>query len=64
MKDIKIFLEKKKKKGNSKVKNVTRISQKMKKIDWLSTEKNIIKCKKSFIIITRKYFNLKNFATF
>ena len=32
-----------KKKSNNMVLNVTRISQKMKKINWLSTEKNITK---------------------
>ena len=42
VKDIKIFLKKKKKKSNNMVVNVTKISQKMKKINWLSTEKNII----------------------
>ena len=42
MKDIKIFLKKKKKKSSKMVMNITKISQKMKKIDWLSIEKNII----------------------
>ena len=42
VKDIKNFLKKKKKKINNMVVNVTKISQKMKKINWLSTEKNII----------------------
>ena len=42
MKDIKIFLEKKKKKCNNMVVSVTKISRKMKKIKSLSTEKNII----------------------
>ena len=42
VKDIKIFL-KKKKKINDMVVNVTKIFQKMKKINWLSIEKYIIK---------------------
>ena len=43
--------------------NVTKISQKMKKINWLSIEKNILKNeKKHFITIVRKYFNLENFT--
>ena len=37
-----IFLKKKKKKSNNMVVNVTKISQKIKKINWLSKEKNII----------------------
>ena len=41
VKDIKILLKKKKKKSNNMVVNVTNISQKMKKINWLSIEKNI-----------------------
>ena len=40
--DIKIFLKKKKKKSNNMVVNVTKISQKIKKINWLSIGKNII----------------------
>ena len=43
-----IFLKRKKKKSNNMVMNVTKISQKMKKIIWLSIEK------KHFIIIIRK----------
>ena len=42
VKDIKIFIKKEKKKSNNMVVNVTKISQKMKKINWLSIEKNII----------------------
>ena len=41
MKDIKIFLKKKKKKGTNMVVNVTKISQKMKNNSLLSKEKNI-----------------------
>ena len=43
MKDIKVFLKKKKKKSDNIVINVTKIFQKMKKINWLSIEKVIIK---------------------
>ena len=43
MKDIKVFLKKKKKKVDNIVVNVTKIFQKMKKINWLSIEKDIIK---------------------
>ena len=52
MKDIKIFLKKKKKKSNNMVVNVTKLSQKMKKINWLCIEK---------ILQNEKF--LENFAT-
>ena len=42
-KDIKIFLKKKKKNSNNMVMKVKKISQKMKNINWLSVDKNIIK---------------------
>ena len=42
VKDIKIFLQKKKKKSDCIVVNVTKISQKMKNKSLLSIEKNII----------------------
>ena len=42
VKDIKIFLKKKKWKSNNMVINVTKISQKMKKKSLLSIEKNIM----------------------
>ena len=51
LKDIKIFLKKKKKKSNNMVENVTKISQKIKKINWLSIEKILQNEKKHFIII-------------
>ena len=51
LKDIKIFLKKKKKKSNNMVKNVTKISQKIKKVNWLSVEKILQNEKKHFIII-------------
>ena len=41
LKDIKIFLKKKKKKSGNMVVNVTKIYLKMKKINWLSMEKNV-----------------------
>ena len=41
LKDIKIFLKKKKKKSDNMVVNVTKIYLKMKKINWLSMEKNV-----------------------
>ena len=47
VKDIKVFLRKKKKKSNNAVMNYTKISQKMKNKSLLSIEKNIIKSKKS-----------------
>ena len=47
VKDIKVFLRKKKKKSNNAVVNYTKISQKMKNKSLLSIEKNIIKSKKS-----------------
>ena len=42
MKDIKIFLKKKKKNSNNMVMNVTKISQKAKNKSLLTIEKNII----------------------
>ena len=39
MKDIKIFLKRKMKKSNNMVVIVTKISQKMKKVNWLSIKK-------------------------
>ena len=46
MKDIKIFLKKKKKKSENMVVNVTKISQKMKNKSLLSTEKSLYNYKK------------------
>ena len=64
LRDIKIFLKKKKKKIDNMVANAPKIFQKMKKINWLSIEQNIIKCeKKHFITIIRKHFNLENFLS-
>ena len=47
MEDIKIFLKKKKKKRDTMIKNITKISQKVRKIIWLSIETNIIECEKT-----------------
>ena len=55
-KDIKIFQKKKKKKSDNMVVNVTKISQKMNNKSLLSIEKILQNEKKSYIIITRKYF--------
>ena len=57
MKDIKIFLKKKKKKSNNMVINVTKISQKMKSINWLRTEK--MRMKKKILD-----YNLQNSTTY
>ena len=46
VKDIKIFLRKKKKKSNNMIVNVTKISQKIKNKSLLSIEKNIIEREK------------------
>ena len=46
VKDINIFLKKKKKKSGNMVVNVTKISQKMKNKSLLSKEKNIIEREK------------------
>ena len=56
MEDIKVYLRKKKKKSNNEVVNNTKIFQKMKKICWLSIEKND---KMTLIIIIREYFFIK-----
>ena len=61
MKDIKIFPKEKKEKSNNMIVNVVKISQKMKKINWLGIEKNVIKREKHFSVIIRKYFNLEHF---
>ena len=42
--------------------NVITISEKMKKINWLGIETNIIKWEKKIVIIIRKFINLENFA--
>ena len=42
VKDVKIFLKKKKKKSNNVDMNVTKISQKVKTIKWLNIEKDNI----------------------
>ena len=47
VKDIKIFLKKKKKKSNNMAVNVTKMSQKKKKINYFSIEKNTLKEKKN-----------------
>ena len=56
MEDIKVYLRKKNKKSNNEVVNNTKIFQKMKKICWLSIEKND---KMTLIIIIREYFFIK-----
>ena len=43
MKDIKVFLKKKKKQSNKMVRNNTKNCQKMKNKGWLGMRKNIIK---------------------
>ena len=60
MKDIKIFLKRRKKSCNMVLK-VKKISQKMKTESLLNKEKSITEWEKCFII--RKYLNLDNFAT-
>ena len=44
--------------------NVTKISQKMKKINWLSIEENITEGEKISYYNYKKHFNLGNFASF
>ena len=61
--DAKIFLKKKKKKRNNIIVNVKKISQKRKNKSLLSVGINIIQGKRMSIIIIRKYFNLKSFAS-
>ena len=56
VKDIKIFQKKKKKKSDNIVLNVTKISQKMKRMYWLSIEKNIIKSEKILYHNYKKVF--------
>ena len=47
VKDIKIFLKKKKKQSNNMIVTVTNISQNMKKMNWLSIEKSITRREKT-----------------
>ena len=56
VKDNKIFLRKKKKKSNDMVVNVTKISQEMKNINWLSIEKSIIELQKTLYYNYKKLF--------
>ena len=61
MKEIKIFLRKKKKKRHSIVMSDRKIYQKIKKQNLLEYRKKYCKIeKKRFIIIIRKYINLEN----
>ena len=50
VKDIKIFLKKKKKKSDNMVVNVRKISQKMKKLNWLGIEKKHCRMRKSTLL--------------
>ena len=56
MKNIKVFIKKKKKKSENMAMNDTKIYQKMKNNGLLSTEKNIIKSEKNLIIIIRNFY--------
>ena len=42
---------------------VTKMSQNMEKLNWLSKEKKLQNEKKQFIIIIRKYYILENFGS-
>ena len=50
MKDTKIFLAKKKKKSEYMVVNVTRISQKIKRINWFNIAKNYYRMRKNALL--------------
>ena len=56
VKDIKIFLEKKKNKSSNMVVNVTKISQKMKNKSLLSIEKSIIEREKTLYCNYKKVY--------
>ena len=63
VKDIKIFLKKKKKKSDTMVVSVTKISQEKEKQKLVEYRKKYCKMrKKCQIIIIRKCFNFKKFA--
>ena len=62
MKDIKIFLRKKKKKSGNMAVSVTNISQKVKKKSLLSIEKNIIEREKRFHYNHKKVFQFRKFC--
>ena len=53
---MKTFLKKKKKKSDNIVVNFTKISQKMKKINWLNIEKILWNEKKHFIVTIRNNY--------
>ena len=59
VKDIKIFLKKKKKKSNNMAVNVTEMSQKKKKINYFSIEKNTLKEKKLFFKLGSSFLKYK-----
>ena len=64
MKGIKNFLKKKKKKSSNMVVNVTKIFQKIKKINWLSKEENIIEWEKMPYYNCKKVFKFRKFCFF
>ena len=63
VKDIKIFLKRKKKKKRKCSRESYKNLSEDEKINWSSVEKKLQNEKKRFIIIIRKYFNLENFAS-
>ena len=60
LKDIKVFLKKKKKKNDNMVVGNTKIYQKTENKSWLSIEKILSNAKRRLNIIIRKYFHLEN----
>ena len=60
VKDIKIFLRKKKKKSSNMVVNVTKISQKMKNKSLLSVEKKYYRLRKHALFIVMKNYYFKS----
>ena len=59
LKDIKVFLEKKKKKSDNMVVNDTKIYQKMKTESWLSIEKKYIPWEKTSYNNYKKLFSFR-----
>ena len=64
LKDIKVFLKKKKKKNDNMVVGNIKIYQKTENKSWLSIEKILSNAKRRLNIIIRKYFHLENLLFF
>ena len=64
VKDIKVPLNKKKRKSDNVVEKDTKMYQKMKNKSQLNIEKSIVKQKNWVVIIKRNYLDLENLVSF